>query len=147
MTQKNNWLPTQKGIENYSLLKDMLEAQRREFDLLSKKKSDGQLNKMKIKMVNRVLEPLNKLFKNEPTNAFLDVLNEDDMPTNSDVVLIISQYRTAINEFRDKYYQRDGYKKDSYGDPVARWMTKERPYEYYASHEDDEDDEDYEDDE
>ena len=144
MTQKNNWLPTQKDIENYSLLKDMLYAQRQEFDLLSKKKPDSQLNKMKIKMVNRVLEPLNELFKNEPSHAFLDVVNEDDMPTNSDVVLIISQYETAMNEFKDKYYKRDKYKKDSYDSSVVRWMTKERPYQYYASHEDDED---YEDDE
>lgn len=144
---KNSWLPTQKDIKNYTLLKDMLRAQKHELNLLSKKKADSQLNKMKIKMVNRVLEPLNKLFKDEPSHKFLDVLNEDDIPTNSDAVLIISQYETAINEFRSRYYQRDKYKKDGYDSMVSRWMTKERPHEYYASHEDDEDDEDYEDEE
>ena len=65
MKPNKNWLPTEKNIEDYSLLKSMLQAQRIEFDLLSKKKSDEQLNKMKIKMLNRVLEPLNILLKNE----------------------------------------------------------------------------------
>jgi hypothetical protein len=32
---------------------------------------------MKIKMVNRVLEPLRELLTNEPSHKFLDVLNED----------------------------------------------------------------------
>ena len=82
----------------------MLDAQRQEFDLLSKKKSDGQLNKMKIKMVNRVLGPLNELLKSESSHKFLDTLSEDDMPTDSDVVLIISQYEKALSNFRDKYF-------------------------------------------
>ena len=107
MTKKINWLPTEKNIEDYSLLKDMLRAQRQEFALLSKKKSDGQLNKMKIKMVNRVIEPLNELLRNEPSHKFLDVLNEDEMPTNSDVVLIISQYEEALLNFKNRYFLID----------------------------------------
>jgi len=104
MTEEINWIPTDKNVENYKLLKDMLSAQKIEFDILSKKKADGQLNSMKIKMVNRVLEPLKELFKQEESYNFLDTLNEDEIPTNSDVVLIISQYETAINEFKNKYY-------------------------------------------
>ncbi len=127
MAKKNNWLPTEKDIKDYSLLKDMLIAQRHEFNLLSNKKSDGQLNKMKIKMVNRVLEPLNELFKNEPSYKFLDILNEDDMPTNSDVVLIISQYEKAMDNFRSKYFIIDKNFRDKYGDAKARWNIKENP--------------------
>ena len=127
MTKKNNWLPIEKNIEDYSLLIDMLHAQRQEFDILSKKKSDGPLNKMKIKMVNRVIEPLNELLKNEPSHKYLDVLNEDDLPTNSDVVLIISQYEKALLNFKNKYFLFDKNYTDKYGDPRARWNTKENP--------------------
>jgi hypothetical protein len=127
MTKKNNWLPTEKNIEDYNLLKDMLHAQRLEFNLLSNKKSDGQLNKMKIKMVNRVLEPLNELLKNEPSYKFLDILNEDDMPTNSDVVLIISQYEKAMKNFKDKYFIIDKNYRDKYGKAYERWNVKENP--------------------
>ena len=113
MTGKNTWLPTEKNIEDYELLKEMLISQKREFDLLSKKKADGQLNPMKIKMANRVLEPLKELFKNEDSYKFLDNLNEDEIPTNSDVVLIISQYETAIRKFKNKYH------------PDYKWITVE----------------------
>jgi len=127
MSKNQSWLPTEKNIEDYSLLKDMLYAQRQEFGLLSKKKSDGQLNKMKIKMVNRVLEPLNELLKNEPSHKFLDVLNEDDIPTNSDVVLIISQYEKALLNFKNKYFLIDKNYRDKYGEAQARWNIKEDP--------------------
>ena len=127
MSNKQNWLPTEKNIADYSLLTDMLYAQRQEFGLLSKKKSDGQLNKMKIKMVNRVLEPLNELLKNEPSHKFLDILSEVDMPTNSDVVLIISQYEKALLNFKNKYFIIDKNYRDKYGEAQARWNIKEDP--------------------
>ncbi len=107
---KKNWLPTEKNIKDYELLKDMLHSQKKEFDLLSRKRSNEQLNSMKVKMANRVLKPLKELFKNEESHKFLDTLNEDELPTNSDVVLIISQYETAIGEFRNRYY--DNYNWD-----------------------------------
>ena len=129
MSKKQSWLPTEKNIEDYSLLKDMLHAQRQEFDLLSKKKSDGQLNKMKIKMVNRVIEPLNELLKNESSHKFLDIINENDMSTNSDVVLIISQYERALLNFKNKYYLIDKDYRNKYGEAQARWNIKENPIE------------------
>ena len=60
------------------------------------------------------------------------------MPTNSDVVLIISQYETAILEFKNKYYRKDEYKSTKYSIKM-RWMTKEYPPDYYANEENDED--------
>lgn len=129
MVENNVWLPTDKHIEEYELLKGMLHSQKKEFDLLSKKKADEQLNPMKIKIVNRVLEPLKKLFEHEESHRFLDTLNENEMPTNSDVVLIISQYETAIKEFKGRYYLKDEYRFPR----IFRWMTEEYPPEYFAN--------------
>ena len=138
MIVENNRLPTEKNIEDYKLLIEMLSSQRREFDLLSNKKADVQLNPMKIKMVNRVLEPLKEIFKNEESYKFLDILNEDDIPTNSDIVLIISQYETAIEEFRNRYYIRAEYQyKEQYNENF-RWITKEYPQGYYSTKKDEE---------
>jgi hypothetical protein len=131
MKKVKNHMPSEKEILEYFLLKDMLHAQRKEFDLLSKKKNDGHLNPMKIKMINRVLEPLNKLFKNEPSYPFLDLLIEEDLATNSDVVLIISQYETAIKEFKNMHCYGDVFLSE------RRWMTKEHPPNYYQTHEHD----------
>lgn len=135
MTEENTWLPTEKNIKDYELLKDMLYAQKSEFDLLSKKKADGQLNPTKIEMANRVLEPLKELFAHGKSHKFLDTLNENEMPTNSDVVLIISQYETAISEFKSIYYIKDKYQLNEYGSCKIRWMTKEYPPDYYATEE------------
>lgn len=149
MTEENTWLPTEKNVEDYGLLKDMLSSQKKEFDLLSKKKADGQLNPIKIKMANRVLKPLKDLFEHEETHKFLDTLDEEGMPTYSDVVLVISQYKTAIDEFDSKYYTRDEYPCDVYGTTETRWMTQECPPDYFANEEnrggygEDDDDEDY----
>lgn len=140
MAEDNCSFPTEKTIEDYNLLKDMLNSQRNEFDLLSKKKADGQLNSMKIKMVNRVLEPLKEIFKEEESYSFLDTLNEDEMPTYSDVVLIISQFETAIAEFKNRYYLKDVFLSSGYS-PTYRWMTEECPPDYYSDHENEDEDE------
>ena len=139
------WLPTEKNIEDYNLLRAMIISQKNEFDLLSKKKADGQLNKTKIKMVNRVLKPLKELFEKEKSHTFLDILDDDEMPTYSDVVLIISQYLTAIGDFKKKYYLKDVYLSTDYSDKL-RWMTEEFPFDYYKNVEGEEEYEDYDED-
>lgn len=148
MDKKYDWLPSEKDIENYNLLVGMLQAQKHEFDLLAKKKADGPLNKMKIKIVNRVLEPLSELLKNEPSHKFLDILNEEDLPTNSDVVLIISQYEQALENFKSKYFVLDEDNTDDYGDAHRRWNIAENPIKFDSTkdeeYEDDEDNEDEE---
>ena len=133
MSDDYSWLPSEKNIEDFELLVEMLDSQRKEFDLLSKKKTDGQLNKMKIKMANRVLEPLKDILSHEESHKFLDTLDEDDVPTNSDVVLIISQYESAIADFKRRYNKYDEYYVG------RRWMTAEYPPNYYEIEEDDED--------
>ena len=120
-------LPTNKNIEDYALLKMMLDAQKNEFSILSKKNSNEVINKMKIKMINRVLSPLKEILKNEESVVFLDVLNEEDLPTNSDVVLIISHYEKALISFKDSYFLLDRENQDKYGRPMPRWNTTENP--------------------
>ena len=85
---------------------------------LSKKKPDTPLNNFKVKSINRVLEPIKELLKEENMYPFLDVLAMDDMPTNSDVVLILSQYIKSMDIFHDKYY---GYNSRS---GQYEWSTK-----------------------
>lgn len=89
-----------------------------ELQELSKKKPDTSLNNFKVKSINRVLEPIKELLKEENMYPFLDVLDMDDMPTNSDVVLILSQYIKSMDIFHDKYY---GYNSRS---GQYEWSTK-----------------------
>jgi hypothetical protein len=111
---------TQAKVNTYEMLHPILEKIAFEVRELSKKKQDGVLNELKVKMINRVLTQIKDLLKSEPSAQFLDLLDTDSLPTNSDSILIISQYDAALSTFKNKYYGRD--KDGSY-----RWFTKEEP--------------------
>ena len=95
---------TQDAVNQYELLNPLLLGIYKELQELSKKKPDTPLNNFKIKSVNRILEPIKELLKKENVYPFLDILDMDDVPTNSDVVLILSQYIKSMNIFHSKYY-------------------------------------------
>ena len=95
---------TQDAVNRYELLNPLLLGVYKELQELSKKKPDTPLNNFKIKSVNRILEPIRELLKEEDVYHFLDILDMDDVPTNSDVVLILSQYIESMNIFHSKYY-------------------------------------------
>ncbi len=94
---------TNKKVEEYETIKPLLEAMYAEFQELSKKKQDGQVGPTKVKMVNRLLKAVHGILEHEPNRAFLDLLDEDDLPQNSDVVLILSQTEAAMKAFEAKY--------------------------------------------
>jgi hypothetical protein len=118
---KNSNLPSEDDITSYSMLTKLVDAVYNEMKELSKKKPDDLLNKFKIKSVNRVLEKSKTLLNNEPTVEFLDTLDEEVPPSNSDSVLIISQHIAALKQFRNKYYFYDMLSHKE------RWRTKENP--------------------
>lgn len=121
MAKKNLTLPSDSDITQYKMLNELVEAVYTEMKELSKKKPDDLLNKFKVKSVNRVLEKLKVLLVSEPTVEFLDVLDEESLPSNSDSVLIISQHIAALKQFKNKYYRYDS---SSFG---HRWYTTENP--------------------
>jgi hypothetical protein len=86
----------------------LLRAMYGEFKELSKKKPDDAVSKEKIKVVNRLLEKCREVLANEDSLSFLDLLDEDELPQHSDVVLMLSQYVAAMNQYRTAYYGWDG---------------------------------------
>jgi hypothetical protein len=82
----------------------LLEAMFREFQDAAKEKPDGVLNKRKVEIVNRLLRDIMSILEGEVTRDYLGLLDENDMPQNSDVVLIIGQAVAAMRAFKDKYY-------------------------------------------
>ena len=90
--------------EKYDLLMPLLNGIYLEMQELSKKKPDTALNEYKIKAINRILIPTKELLQYEDSHSFLDILNSDDLPTNSDVVLILNQYIRAMNMYKSKYF-------------------------------------------
>jgi len=112
--------PTDQQAATYDRLVPMLEAAHREMTELSKKKQDGVVNALKIKMLNRLLAELSKVIEKDPSYAFVDMLDEETLPQNSDAVLILSQWQAALKQYKDRHYGYDG----SGG---SRWFTVEKP--------------------
>lgn len=108
---------TGEKVKNYEILSPVFEAIFREVKELSKKKQDGVLNKLKVDMINKILEQLKGVLSNEPTVQFLELLDNETLPTNSDAVLMLSQFEAAMAQFKAKYYQYD----DLHG---WKWFTK-----------------------
>ena len=70
----------------------------------SKKKPDDAVSKPKLVVVNRLLERCRQVVADEQSIEFLDLLDEEVMPQNSDVVLTLSQYVAALGQFRDAHH-------------------------------------------
>ena len=59
--------------------------------------------------------------KDQPTAMFFDLLEGDSLPTNSDVVIVLSQYLSAMKKYEERYYSVTP------GTYTKRWNTKENP--------------------
>ena len=100
--------------EQFNLLAKLLGGLYAEFSSLAKKQPDALTNAFKTSQVNRVLSPLKQIMASEDSTQYLDLLQEaDDGQANgkgrssySDAVIIMSQYKTACDEFRLKYFNK-----------------------------------------
>ena len=91
-------------VKLYETISPLLDAAFDEVKAFSKKKQDEPLNLTKVKMINRLLEKAKEVLKSEPTVDFLDMLEEDNLPSNSDAVLTMSQFISAMDKFRRDHY-------------------------------------------
>jgi len=85
----------------------LLEALYKEIQDLSKKKPDWTLNQTKVKIINRLLDDIKTLLKDEPDSKYLDLLEDESLPQYSDVTLILSQWSASVKKFHQKYYGWD----------------------------------------
>jgi len=107
MTKKKKHLPTNEQIEQFKMLTELLQSIYNEMKEFSKKKPDEPLNKFKVKSVNRVLTRVKDILKEEPTVDFLDILDDETLPTNSDAILIIGQFQASMDRFKKKYHYQE----------------------------------------
>ena len=109
--------PTIAVAEQFDMLFPILEALYDEIKELSKKKQDGVLNTVKVIMINRILDKIKVMLKDDPTVEFLDLLDEVSLPTNSDSVFILAQFKAAMVQFKAKYYRFNGLE--------TTWLTSD----------------------
>ena len=96
-------------VDELEKLIGQLESLHSELSALTKKSPNDAVNAFKLRFVNATLKGCNLLLgeKYKPFNEF-EQLDSDNVPSNSDVTLIISQYLRAAEKFRsDNIYQGD----------------------------------------
>ena len=123
-------LPSKADVMNFIMLYDFLESAYIEMKDFSKKNPDAALNERKVKSLNRILKDIKDILKHEPTASYMDILDEEMLPSNSDVVLTMSQYRSALENYRKKYRRHHNYDifwHTTDGEIKARDMEGDRP--------------------
>lgn len=105
-------MKTNKDIDKFIKLVKQIKNLIAEFSVLSKKKPDDAVNKFKIKLINPILKVANYFVNDKKHKPFEDfeLFSEDDLPTNSDVLVILSQYRACLEKYHEdtiQYYDYD----------------------------------------
>lgn len=70
-----------------------------DFVELSKKKPNDPVNLFKIKFANELISRCNKIFgKNKLPISEFTLFQSEDLPSNSDVVLVLNQYKACMRK-------------------------------------------------
>jgi hypothetical protein len=110
-------------VDAFEKLTGQLESLHSELSMLAKKAPKDAVNEFKLKFINSTLEQCNKLFgdRYRPFGDF-STFSTEDLPSNSDVTFIISQYLECAEKFRSDnifprhswwYWRVDGEREDA----------------------------------
>jgi len=102
---------TKQDINTFEKLQAQLEGLYSEISALSKKSQNNALNKFKLKFVNQILSEANSLLGDnyKPFKDF-ELFDENDMPTNSDAAMMLTQYLNCLEKLRaDNIKRQDSY--------------------------------------
>lgn len=95
--------PTKEDVAKFKMLAPMLHSLLTETRELSKKKPDGTLNQLKVTTINRILKDLKTLLGKDSSIMYLDLLDSETLPQNSDAVIILGQFEAAMTQFQEKH--------------------------------------------
>ena len=92
---------TKKEIDEFETVQGQLDSLHGEITTLVKKNPNDLLNKFKLGLINSVLKRANAFLgkKWRPFGSF-EQFDEDAMPSTSDVLMVISQYLSALEKLR-----------------------------------------------
>lgn len=93
----------QERIDEYHLLEAQLGRAYIEMSNFAKKNPTEKISILKLQLINRILNAIKELLKEEPSTQYLDILNEEDLPSISDTVLIMGQHISALHQFKKKH--------------------------------------------
>lgn len=80
-----------------------------EISVLTKKKPDSLINKLKMKIINSIIEEAIAVLgkENIPLMDFKG-FSDNDLPSNSDVTIVCGQYLSCLRKFRSDNIKQKG---------------------------------------
>ncbi len=99
---------TREQVDQLEKLMGQLDSLHAELSALSRKSPNDAVNAFKMRFVNRVLKECNDFLgpKYTPFADFQE-FNLDEVPSNSDVTFMVSQYMQAAEKFRSDHIEMD----------------------------------------
>lgn len=110
---------TEEIVHNYNTSFPVFLSILHEVRELSKKKPDAIMSAGKVRLINRVLSDLLNIVKDEPAGKYLELLDDQSLPQVSDALLMMVQFKTALNSFHKRFTKYDSHLRKTY------WVTEE----------------------
>lgn len=88
-------------VDKYDELRSKLVSVRDDIALLSAKKPHDQLNPFKLKFINKLLAKVNDLIGDFRPEEDFKQFDNVDLPSNSDVLMILNLYLTGMTRFKE----------------------------------------------
>lgn len=107
---------TKEEVDTFEKLQAQLEGLHIEISALSKKSQNDALNKFKLKFINQILSEANQLLgeRYKPFSDF-DLFDENEMPSNSDAAMMLTQYLNCFEKLRaDNIKKEDKFPQNWY---------------------------------
>ncbi|RSY85966.1 hypothetical protein DAH66_09745 [Sphingomonas koreensis] len=108
---------TDAAVAVHEAAADVFDALLHEMRELSRKKPDATMSATKVKLVNSVLGDLLGNLEKEPEGKYLGVLEDESLPQVSDALLMMAQFKAALDAFEARYRR--------YISGKRYWITKE----------------------
>ena len=115
MDEEKNLIDTYQEERDYNfMVRDFFDQLFFEFQIMSRKRPNDVVNENKVKRINKVLEPAVKMMKDKPYAGFLELIPEPEEHETedgktiltgmsySDVALLLTQFKGALNRFFQK---------------------------------------------
>ena len=93
-------MKSQEEVIQFEKIQTQIKGLYNEIGILSKKNPNDAVNGFKLKLINQSLKKANDILKDKKPYSDFDVFSDDDMPSVSDVVMILEQYYSALEKMR-----------------------------------------------
>ena len=91
-----------KEVESFEKIEAQLRKMYEEISMLSKKKQDDAINEFKLEIINKIVKECNKILENNRPFEDFKEFDKALIPSNSDVVVILSQYIGCFEKVRSE---------------------------------------------